>query len=337
MAGPSIADMFQGGSPLAWLMSKADQLKRRINHPGEFLGSLNQQAIDFNSTMQKGANDSINGVDSPERRIYENTMMGIVMGVGPQATVYHGSPYSFDKFDASKIGTGEGAQAYGYGHYVAESPEVAKTYAGPVRFDYLTKEGAPFYAADGYQQAALNLVSHHGTAERALSKVRTMSSQRGNEGLIGALEEMSKQGVHLGKSGGGNQYKIDLPDEAISKMLDWDKPLSEQPEAVRNAFAKAYRASTGKYPDFPPSSISGATAYDMITGGALGMHGYEDIAARGSGRLSRYGIPGIRYLDQGSRTAGKGTYNYVVFPGNEDLLKILERNGAPLMSEALSK
>ena len=42
--------------------------------------------------------------------------------------VYHGTPHSFDKFDMSKIGTGEGAQAYGHGLYFAESPAVAKDY-----------------------------------------------------------------------------------------------------------------------------------------------------------------------------------------------------------------
>ena len=41
------------------------------------------------------------------------------------AIVWHGSPHKFDKFDSSKIGTGEGAQAYGHGVYFAESPDVA--------------------------------------------------------------------------------------------------------------------------------------------------------------------------------------------------------------------
>ena len=36
------------------------------------------------------------------------------------------------------------------------------------------------------------------------------------------------------------------------------------------------------------------------------------------------------YLDGGSRGAGTGTSNYVLFPGNEGLLQILERNGAPI-------
>lgn len=44
-------------------------------------------------------------------------------------TVFHGSPYKFDKFDMSKIGTGEGAQAYGHGLYLAEAKGVGTEYA----------------------------------------------------------------------------------------------------------------------------------------------------------------------------------------------------------------
>src|SRR6185312_4188319 len=46
---------------------------------------------------------------------------------------YHGSPHDFDAFDLSKIGTGEGAQAYGHGLYMAENEATAKSYkaAGP--------------------------------------------------------------------------------------------------------------------------------------------------------------------------------------------------------------
>lgn len=46
----------------------------------------------------------------------------------PGQTFYHASPHDFDKFDSSKIGTGEGAQAYGHGLYVAENPDVAREY-----------------------------------------------------------------------------------------------------------------------------------------------------------------------------------------------------------------
>ena len=41
---------------------------------------------------------------------------------------FHGSPHDFDQFDSSKIGTGEGAQAYGHGLYFAGKKEVADHY-----------------------------------------------------------------------------------------------------------------------------------------------------------------------------------------------------------------
>lgn len=44
------------------------------------------------------------------------------------APLFHGSPHAFDKFSLDKIGTGEGAQAYGHGLYFAENPAVAKDY-----------------------------------------------------------------------------------------------------------------------------------------------------------------------------------------------------------------
>src|SRR5882762_11676931 len=49
-------------------------------------------------------------------------------GVTKPITAYHGSSHDFDRFDLSRIGTGEGAQAYGHGLYFAENEGVAKDY-----------------------------------------------------------------------------------------------------------------------------------------------------------------------------------------------------------------
>ena len=62
---------------------------------------------------------------------------------------------------------------------------------------------------------------------------------------------------------------------------------------------------------FKPEDITARTYYK-----ALRLLLGEDEAAR---ILENVGIPGIKYLDQGSRVAGEGTYNAVVF--SEDLLK----------------
>lgn len=46
----------------------------------------------------------------------------------PSFEAYHGSPHDFEAFDTGKTGTGAG-QAYGFGHYFAEDPEIAKGYS----------------------------------------------------------------------------------------------------------------------------------------------------------------------------------------------------------------
>ena len=56
--------------------------------------------------------------------------MAAMPGPGPKKGIraFHGSPHDFDKFDMSKIGTGEGAQAYGHGLYFSDNENVAKLY-----------------------------------------------------------------------------------------------------------------------------------------------------------------------------------------------------------------
>ena len=49
-----------------------------------------------------------------------------------------------------------------------------------------------------------------------------------------------------------------------------------------------------------------------------------------SNRLSELGVPGLKYLDEGSRAMGEGTRNFVLFPGNEHLLNIQDINGNSL-------
>ena len=71
----------------------------------------------------------------------------------PGFTAYHGSPHSFERFDISKIGTGEGAQAYGHGLYFGEHPTVAETYrnrlAGPSSSGRVTFDNRPLTNEEG--------------------------------------------------------------------------------------------------------------------------------------------------------------------------------------------
>ena len=81
------------------------------------------------------------------------------------------------------------------------------------------------------------------------------------------------------------------------------------------------------------ANFQGATGQDILRAlerNTSVTNGRPEVA---SSFLKKQGIPGIRYLDGDSRGAGAGSSNFVVFPGNENLLQILERNGKGLLAK----
>lgn len=239
--------------------------------------------------------------------------------LSPQAgaVVWHGSPHKFDKFDASKIGTGEGAQAYGHGLYLAESPDVAKGYQSRL-------SDLPFQNGD-QRNAAVRLIEAKGKdGER--QAFNYLSSTHGED----AAKQMILDAKAAVEKGRGSLYKVDLPDDQIAKMLDWDKPLSQQSKEVQQALKKTRSM-------LPPNAMDDLGGdlnllYNPANTGADFLGTMNSLSPNfGETALRNAGIPGVRYLDGGSRGAGGGTSNFVVFPGNEGMLKILERNGKGLL------
>lgn len=225
------------------------------------------------------------------------------------ATVWHGSPHKFDKFDSSKIGTGEGAQAYGHGLYLAESPEVAGQYAKNIMGPTATPENI-----------ALKVINATGDESVAAMRLKQIYPKMTDAEIGGAITNA--------KGYQGNTYKVDLPDEHIAKMLDWDKPLSQQAPEVQAAL----NGIETNFPEIPDFNLRKWMDADPL---ASTWHNVlqRDLGAEPAmitQTLKGRGVPGIRYLDGGSRADGAGTSNFVVFPGNEGLLQILERNGQPI-------
>ncbi len=73
------------------------------------------------------------GVDNQKAPSFTNSITGKgrvykQQGIVFNQTAYHGTPHSFDKFDLGAIGTGEGAQAHGWGLYFAENKKTAESY-----------------------------------------------------------------------------------------------------------------------------------------------------------------------------------------------------------------
>lgn len=256
------------------------------------------------------------------------------------AIVYHGSPHKFDAFDSSKIGTGEGAQAYGHGLYFAESPDVAKSYqtalAGTTVPDIegmASKIGIPKISPD--TRVEIMRQAKDGVPSDIAAKRLTYASTELRNQPVEKLQSLIDQ-YREAKNFGGSLYKVDLPDEAIAKMLDWGKPLSQQSDYVKSVLKSRGYDVDGK--------LSGSSVREIYNGIAAKsareakkaglLNESVGIKTRGvvpvdfvgaSGNLNQAGIPGIKYLDHMSRLSGNGTNNFVVFPGNEGLLKILER------------
>tara|TARA_R110000868_G_scaffold312018_1_gene572964 strand:- start:22 stop:1152 length:1131 start_codon:yes stop_codon:yes gene_type:complete len=267
-----------------------------------------------------------------------------VTGIGGQIPLitWHGTPHTLPptprnplgEFDLAKVGTGEGAQAYGHGTYLAEQRGVGEGYARNISgqkivdsFGFQASRDRNAKAqAIGYFKDMLN-----GKAPRDIDALgKPISNVEINKQIEGLTQELGKHDAKFGVS--SNLYKVDLPDEHIAKMLDWDKPLSQQPSNVVDAVARlngvapdAYRKMMAIDPD--KFNKTGKEIYQLVANGRgqrnMGGFGIDPEAA--SAKLRELGIPGIKYLDGGSRTAGEGTRNFVVF--DPKIANILERNG----------
>jgi len=246
----------------------------------------------------------------------------MLMDTMPMAgiTAWHGSPHKFSKFDMSKIGTGEGAQAYGHGLYAAENPKVAKEYLNP---------DANYKRAYGHLNNRQEFIKDMMDQGREKDDVWKMTQEKYGEWVD--PKDLSLDFKSIWSDGPGNLYKVDIPDDQIAKMLDWDKNWGEQSNEVRELLgsrAKEFVANGmrperandyGSYLD--ELGLRGEQLYERL-GGSAGDY------SKSSQRLKELGIPGIKYLDQGSRQGGKSTSNFVLFA--DEIAKILERNGLPI-------
>jgi len=358
---------------IADLFSYIDSQKRRLSDTVQnpvlslmqALGNANDQARTFNQAQQAAASEwqKTKQLNGPATQNVDRMMAESLAPAG--MTVYHGSPYRFTAFDPKKIGSGEGAQAYGHGLYVAENPEIADSYKKSLAykaFDLQPEaEKLGIKLSAGARGEFLRQVQKD--AEPAILARRLQNANISTRDI--PQEKLAELFDAYKQKGGGNLYKIDLPDEHIDKMLDWDKPLSQQPAAVQKELDSYDPNWLGD-----KTKQTGADFYKRI------VKMYGDDAAAASKSLADSDIVGIKYLDQQSRNAptkyhvgspakGFGDYtqfdnkldalnqlsvlknfglhdaelkeqvapqtrNFVVFPGNEDILKIQDVNGNPI-------
>lgn len=326
--------------------------------PRPTLASLLEDFRNWNKTQDWMLNKQrdIYGNEDPDTIALNEKLAGIgtadmgmmgssVGGLAAMLRASHGSPHLFNKFDFSKIGTGEGAQAYGHGGYFAQgfdSP-VAQQYREALSGGAKKAVNASFLD-DPELWVAGQL--HSGIRPSEITEGLGILGYKGNPAdLIKSAESRLKDELSA-----GHLYNVELkwPDAAREAadplgehhLLDWDAPYTSQPESIQDLLKSTYESVYGNrnatrqrlMEKFAAAGKQAPIREEMspITGQQL----YDNLAAQLGSReaateyLASGGIPGIRYLDQGSRGAGTGSRNYVMF--DDRIPNIVSRNGVSL-------
>jgi hypothetical protein len=284
---------------------------------------------------------------SAETQVFPG-MDGSPSVIGPATfaiSAFHGTPHKVDKFTTAKMGTGEGAQAFGWGLYFAGSFETAEFYRRKLS-DPMHREG-PVIAAKALIDAGY-------PDDQILAALGNSHPEANADAALRLAREKDP----------GNTYKVTLkPSE--DELLDWDAPIAEQAEKVREILI-VWQKQAG-------TSISnGERAYREIAFAAQ-MKGEDSSPAATSATLLAMGIRGIKFLDGNSRSSGShtvrgagnfysvvdgnghavaefdnhadaksdadarnrgGTHNYVIFSDLD--IEILEENGKPVASSSFA-
>lgn len=265
----------------------------------------------------RSASEGIGALVRRSARLPSPSMGSPVSQIGA-IRAYHGSPHDFDRFSMNHIGTGEGAQAYGHGLYFAGKPEVARQYAGPLSAARATQPVGNVDLTQLYQSMPNDVPDNLLAARRDFRELQGMGE------LSAADRRDYLQAVQNNIVGGkgGNLYEVELaPDE--SDLLDWDAPLSEQPDGAQKLAMANSKALVKRLKEFKSNRLNEMQGDETIWNGLDGTDLYRALgdSRAASEALRQAGIPGIRYLDGGSRAAGDGSRNYVMF--DDSLIKIL--------------
>jgi hypothetical protein len=334
-------------------LSYVPDLDQQIARAGAVGGDVKISAADYftktDPTLQGTLNEDVRGPSGLTMREVEE----LEKNPPDYATVYHGSPHSFEAFDIGKIGTGEGAQAYGHGLYFAERRGIAEDYRDQLSGTTQLINGQPVDFGNP-QHLATKMLEFTGDIDEAIghasAKVADAKIALKNEiddpdfDLKFAQEELKLSQETLKYLQDDKSGKAELPHTEYSTghlyqakimrpkehFLDWDAPLEQQSPYVQEALKKAGyegppKEGTPISPDNPSAPALDAlpplTGEDIIR--HMGGKGPETTA-----KLSEAGIAGIKYLDAASRDSNKERLE-----GWQATLSMAEENLADLKKE----
>lgn len=267
-------------------------------------------------------------------------------------TAYHGTPHIWPPEPGfphgrprlDKIGTGEGGAAYGWGWYSADTEDTAKhykddtysnrtTHGGDVWKDFSSKFQK---AADAFAED-INRFSKKELSDDALGiELEGFYRSGGNHRMIESdtksmLEQAATDGYVLPPQNDGSLYALDIPDEVMPKLLDWDAPV---PIGMLN---KIKLQAAKNWSKDLQDAFNMRMANNDIANNGKGFNGqnvYKAISnTLGSDReasrfLADAGIPGNTH---GGMSKGATGVKYVIWNQSVlDKIALLKRNGEKL-------
>lgn len=257
---------------------------------------------------------------------------------------YHGSPAEFTEFSNEKIGTGEGAQVISYGHYLAEEKAVGTEYRDKLAPSMVDGE---LFDKNNPRHELADMLQYNYDPVKFLDTLRLDIETMQETNWPGDVQQIAKykkwiEYIEAGdvpklESAPSNLYKTKIKRKP-EEFLDWDTDLSSQPagQKILKDINPEFKALLDEYLD-----EHGQPAVDELTGkqfhqlleryategelpGVEGNEANPHFKREASEFIHKMGIPGVKFLDNFSRTAGEGTRNYVVYDPKD--IQITHRN-----------
>lgn len=197
-----------------------------------------------NKAYQRIADTSIGAKMGQGLNEVGDLLMTDVKAFSPNKQVaWHGSPVDFDKFDNAYIGTGEGAQAHGLGHYTAKNREIAdKRYRQALTGDDFDNEQF-FYGNklinDRNKKAILSTIYENGKDKVLQIREKNLDRYKyDNNEYLKKLEELNwikslNENLIKKDTDKGQLYQLRIPKNDV--MLREEASFAEQPQTVQNA------------------------------------------------------------------------------------------------------
>jgi site-specific DNA-cytosine methylase len=295
---------------------------------GRVLARVSGVSDDYKMPFSENLSHTIIGNGIPTQ-LTEHVIAPLLTGSDPKFSIrtYHGTGASFDKFDFSHMGEGEGSQAFGWGGYVTNSKDIAEDYTRRAKirkdnggFEFVTDMSA------NNKDMVRQYIYKHKDVNKGLDAMRkdlhsAIEMFPDDDDLRELSNILAKKNEEIVVPDNiAYLYDVDIPDDN-GDYLDWDAPLTDK---QKNTIIKELRRLKIDFADFKKRGFSfdgsfGGNAYDFLMYALRRTKKWKDVdASRAVSKfLSSIGFTGIKYK-AGTIFGGakEDDYNYVIFDEN---------------------